>query len=284
MIYKTNITAINRTEEEVQTDLDNLKTWLDANKLILNIQKTVHMKISKRASNDDKCFKFNNQDIHQTQCCKYLGMFVDADLSFKSHIEYVRKRLGKQCGKICKLRHYVPRAQLINYYRSNIEPIIQYGVLVYGCANMRNLMPILISQKKILKFIHFRCRCDDIFLKNNLLIVFELHIYELLKFVLKSVKRMHSHGYLNEMYRFKEGGRETRLSEVGLLYMPSCKRKQQRSSINYRAAKLFNILKSCVAIPPDITCLPFSKISSIYHSLKTTIPKQNQELVDAIYK
>ena len=123
-------------------------------------------------------------------------MFVDADLSFKSHIEYVRKRLGKQCGKICKLRHYVPRAQLINYYRSNIEPIIQYGVLVYGCANMRNLMPILISQKKILKFIHFRCRCDDIFLKNNLLIVFELHIYELLKFVLKSVKRMHSHGYL----------------------------------------------------------------------------------------
>ena len=146
----TNITAINRTDEEVQPDLDNLKTWLDANKLILNVQKTVHMKISKRASNDDKYFKFNIQDIHQTQCCKYLGMFVDADLSFKSPIEYVRKRLGKQCGIICKLRHYVPRAQLINYYRSNIEPIIQYGVLVYGCTSMRNLMPILISQKKIL--------------------------------------------------------------------------------------------------------------------------------------
>ena len=95
---------------------------------------------------------------------------------------------------------------------------------------------------------------------------------------------MHSLGYLNEMFRFKQGGRETRLSEVGLLYMPSCKRKQQRSSINYRAAKLFNILKSCAAIPPDITCLPFSKIFSVYHSLKTTILKQNQELVDAIYK
>ena len=116
------------------------------------------MKTSKRASKDDKCFKFNNQDIHQTQCCKYLGMFVDADLLIKSHIEYVRKRLGKQCGIICKLRHYVPRAQLINYYRTNIETIIQYGVLVYGCASMRNLMPVLISQKKILKYIHFRCR------------------------------------------------------------------------------------------------------------------------------
>ena len=151
---------------------------------------------------------------------------------------------------------------------------------------MRNLMPILISQKKILNSIHFRCRresCDDIFSKNNLLTVFELHIYELLKFVLKSVKRMHSQGYLNEMFRF-EGDRETRLSEVGLLYMPSCKRKQQRSSINYRAAKLFNILKSCAAIPPDLTCLPFSKISSIYHGSKTAILKQNQELVDAIYK
>ena len=142
---------------------------------------------------------------------------------------------------------------------------------------MRNLMQILISQKKIFEFIHFRCRREscDIFLKNNLLTVFELHIYELLKIVLKSVKRIHSQGYLNEMFRFKEGGRGTRLSEVGLLYMPSCKRKQQRSSIDYRAAKLFNILKSCAAIPPDITCLPFSNISSIYHSLKTTILSQN---------
>ena len=50
------------------------------------------MKISKRGSYDDKCFKFNKQDIHQTQCFKYLGMFVDADLSFKKVILIV---LGK---------------------------------------------------------------------------------------------------------------------------------------------------------------------------------------------
>ena len=63
---------------------------------------------------------------------KYLGILVDSKLSFQSHIEYIKKRLSKQCGIICKLRHYVPRKQLIDYYQSNVKPIIQYGILVYG--------------------------------------------------------------------------------------------------------------------------------------------------------
>ena len=46
-------------------------------------------------------------------------MYLNSKLTFKFHIDYVKNRLGNQCGIFCKLRHYVPRQLLIRYYKSN---------------------------------------------------------------------------------------------------------------------------------------------------------------------
>ena len=43
----------------------------------------------------------------------------------------------------------------------------------------------------------------DMFISNELLTVFEFHLYELLKFVLKSLKKMHSETYLNELFEYE---------------------------------------------------------------------------------
>ena len=173
------------------------------------------MNIRNKNSASKSVFKFDDVFIKVCDLCKYLGIYVDSKLSFQSHIEYVKKRLSKQCGIICKLRHYVPRKQLIDYYRSNVNPIIQYGILVYGCCSYSSLLPIYILQKKILKIIYFRKRSvssRDIFISNKLLTVFEFHIYELLKFVLKSLKNMHSENYLNELFEHEHSTRNTRRS------------------------------------------------------------------------
>ena len=107
------------------------------------------MNIRNKNSASKSVFKFDDVFIKVCDLCKYLGIYVDSKLSFQSHIEYIKKRLSKQCGIICKLRHYVPRKQLIDYYRSNVNPIIQYGILVYGCCSYSSLLPIYILQKKI---------------------------------------------------------------------------------------------------------------------------------------
>ena len=62
-------------------------------------------------------------------------------------------------------------------------------------------------QIKVLKFISFRRKsdsCSDLFLKYGFLSVYELHIYELLKFVLKSICNFHSENYCNEMFQFSK--------------------------------------------------------------------------------
>ena len=99
-----------------------------------------------------------------------------------------------------------------------MQPIIQYGLLVYGCTSYNNLKIILNLQKKILKFIYFRNRresCNDIFEKNQILTVYELHLYELLKFVLRSINNLHKQEFLNDLF-FAKNSRITRLTEPGL--------------------------------------------------------------------
>ena len=186
----TNLTAINKDDNSVQEDLQSISNWLIAYKLILNMDKTVQMNIRNKNSASKSVFKFDDVSIEVRNLCKYLGIYVDSKLSFQSHIEYIKKRLSKPCAIICKLRQYVPRKQPIDYYRSNLNPIIQYGILVYGCCSYSSVLLIYILQKKILKFIYFRKRSDssrDIFISNKLLTVFEFHVYELLQFVLKSL-------------------------------------------------------------------------------------------------
>ena len=154
----TNLTAINKDDNSVQGDQQNINNWLIANKLILNMDKTVQMNIRNKNSASKSVFKFDDVFIEVRNLCKYLGIYVDSKLSFQSHIEYIKKRLSKQCGIICKLRHYVPRKQLIDYYRSNVNPIVQNGILVYGCCSYSSLLPIYILQKKILKFLSGNCQ------------------------------------------------------------------------------------------------------------------------------
>ena len=185
----TNITAIGCQIIDIRDDLRHLDHLLHGNKLIINNNKTIQMNI-KSASNSN--FTLNCSEVINKPVCKYLGLYIDYKLSFRSHIDSVKMRLAKQCGILSKLRHYAPRNQLLEYYRSNVVPIIQYGILIYGCCSYSSLECLFLLQKKTLKFIYFRKRSDssrDIFLENKFLSVFEIHVYELLKFVLRAVTK-----------------------------------------------------------------------------------------------
>ena len=78
---------------------------------------------------------------------------------------------------------------LLEYYVTDVAPILQYGALVYCCCCCYSpLQPISLLQK-IIKLIHFRKKVTTgtKFAYNSILTVYELHIYQLLMFVLKVV-------------------------------------------------------------------------------------------------
>ena len=122
--------------------------------------------------------------------------------------------------------------------------------------------------EKNVKFIYFKKRtdsCEEILRKHSILTVYELHVYELIKFSLKAISGLQFCNDLLVPYTIE---RETRESAIKLLKQPLCKRKIERCSIKFRAIKLYNKLKSLEIIPADfeaktlgeIAILPYAEV------------------------
>ena len=158
----TNITSRSSSIEIFQNDLTNVANWLCANKLTINTDKTTVISFNKSRSASNIDIKLLETVYKPESSCKYLGVVLDSKLSFFHHIQKIKTKLGRHCGVISNMRHYIPKSNLLKYYQSNIKPVIQYGILVYGGTSFSNLNQILILQRKIVQMIYFKSKFDSI--------------------------------------------------------------------------------------------------------------------------
>ena len=153
------------------------------------------------------------------------------------------KKLSKQLSVIARLRHYVPRGTLLKYYQTYIEPIITYGLLVYGCTSRHQLNPIYIIRKKALRLIHFQPqfhRSRELFFQNGFLNVFELYAMEFLKFCPKSMRGENCSYFPNSFWKTRLNVLETRSVSSGAFYHLRTSNLREEQSIKNRSSKVLN--------------------------------------------
>ena len=102
--------------------------WLCANKLCLNIEKTnfIVFHPAQKKINYSLILKMQEQQIREKQSIKYLGIFIDSHLNWKSHIGIIKKDFQRN-------RHSGEVASLCIY--SNIAANVQcdYLFIPYVC-------------------------------------------------------------------------------------------------------------------------------------------------------
>ena len=86
------------------------------------------------------------------------------------------------------------------------------------------------------------------------------------------------------MFQFNKKRRNTRQSELRLLNIPCCKRKLEKFSIKYRAAKLYNKLRELNLLPGNVEKSTRDELKNIYHKLKDSYLINNQELVNYMFE
>ena len=101
--------TVNDVETAVNSDLEHLRMWLNANKLSLNIAKTEFMLIGSRSvvhtvSDLNLNIMIENRPIKQVKECKTLGVIVDQHLSWKSNTESICKKITSAISVIRKLK------------------------------------------------------------------------------------------------------------------------------------------------------------------------------------
>ena len=173
--------------------IDCLNEWLIANKLSINLNKTNYMifKPTKQLNNDIKNLnlqiKFNNVIIERTSCTKYLGIYMDEDLNWQKHIDYVHKKIVKFVGLFHKRRSFLPNDCCKNLYFAFVHSTISYGIEIYGNTFQTYLLIIEKTVNKILRILQCKRRREthviDLYKTYNTLPVSSLLKLHVLKFV-----------------------------------------------------------------------------------------------------
>ena len=83
-----------------------------------------------------------NCPVQKCNTYKYLGVILDANLTFEKHVESICLKLKKWIGIIARLRRTCSRNTVLMFYKTTVVPIFEYGLLIYGGTTLNKLQKI----------------------------------------------------------------------------------------------------------------------------------------------
>ena len=180
---------IKSLETVLNHDLKILSDWLKANRLSLNAKKSkliIFKSKRKLIPSESFSIKVNGFKLEPTDNVKYLGLYLDQNLSFDYHINQLSKKLSRSNGILSKLRHFTSKETLISVYYSLFYSHILYGCPVWSLTALYNINYISILQKKCIRIINFlpiNSHTNNLFIDNKLLKLQDIFKVEVMKLV-----------------------------------------------------------------------------------------------------
>lgn len=231
-------------KELAQMKITLIAKWLNTNYLTLNVNKTVYITYGSYTDSVPRNFDLQ---LHSEQCikdnctcpiltrvesAKYLGVHIDCNLKWKTHITEITKKLRYLIYIFYKIRNMFSEKQLIMIYYALFWSIATYGIIIWGGAYDRNIKPLEDIQKRILKLIYNKSKTysSDLLFKENKII--SIRKYFLLKSVLSNFNTLRSI-FLNHTINNKR---------CTLLVPPIVNKEIGRQHHKYISYKIYNLL------------------------------------------
>ena len=154
LIYASG-TSIQETTAKINTDLDNLAKWCAENKMFINYTKTKQVTFGPPGILDTipktPLVSIENTPIHQVTNYKYLGITLDAKLTFNDHVKKCHKAASHKLSLLRRIRPLLTTYAAVQIYKTMILPLLEYGNALYGPANKTLLNKLQVTQNKCLK-------------------------------------------------------------------------------------------------------------------------------------
>ena len=117
-------------------DLEKLSKWLVSNRLTLNATKTEFMLIGPRQRlstlTDTLELSIGNVPIEQVSSVKSLGIYIDENLTWHSHIDKLCKKIASAIGAVKRVKPFVPQSTVLNIYNSLVQSHFDQCSVVWG--------------------------------------------------------------------------------------------------------------------------------------------------------
>ena len=128
-----------KSYEDLSHDLNSIELWAFQWKMAFNPdpnKQAIEVIFStKRSPPFYRPLVFNTLIVSRAAEVRHLGLTLDKNLSFSSHIKKNISKVTKTAGLIRGLRKFLPRESLILIYKSFVRPSIDYGDVIYHSPN-----------------------------------------------------------------------------------------------------------------------------------------------------
>ena len=97
----------------------------------------------------------NDQSLTEETSIRYLGVYIDSNISWKSHITYVANKIIRRIGILSRLFYFLNTKTLLSLYYTFLGPFLNYCIIAWGYAYQSTVQPLFTLQKKSTRIIIF---------------------------------------------------------------------------------------------------------------------------------
>ena len=190
MIYQKQ--TYNELKIGIIEDLALISNWFKANKLALNESKTKYIIFHKRSNKPPDNFQImiNGVELERVNNTKFLGVLIQENLMWDTHINYICNRVSKATALLAKLKHYLPKYVLMLIYNSLCLSHMTYALSVWGAAPMSAIGRLHKLHKKGIRHVSnskYNAHTEPIFKREKILKFEDLFKLQCIKLVHKKV-------------------------------------------------------------------------------------------------
>ena len=160
-------------------ELEKASVWFRSNKLTLNVKKTKFMVFSdQNLQLGPNILRIGDQIVDQvgTNCkqkyFRFVGHVIDDKFTWEGHVDHIAKKLASANFAINSTKNFLPLKIRKTIYYSLFDSHLNFGNLLWGCANKKYLNKIENLQKRCIRNVALKGFCshtEPIFKQFNIL-------------------------------------------------------------------------------------------------------------------
>lgn len=238
--YKNDVVLKNQIERDVALIFE----FARINRLCLNPGKTQLIRFRPHSASINNYFSvyIDGRIISESNSVKYLGVILQANLSWNMHMETVKKKIAPAIGILFKLKYKLDVKTKLLIYQSLIQSHFNYMAIVYAYnSNNTAFKSLQRFQNKALKIVYnLPANYSTISLYKNvttILPISGLYKYQSLIYVFKC---LHSIGYHTISFLQNQTNCNTRNRDN--IRIPLCRLEKTKQRIDYIGAIAYNNL------------------------------------------
>ena len=229
-----------------------ISDWFRANKLTLNVDKTVFMLFHPKGNKMSEKIKFEDKIITNSHETKFLGICLNDTLSWESHIRQLTLRIKRNLVLLKRGKNFLRTNALIPTYYGHIHSHLKYGIILWGSMiNQSQLNRLQKLQDKAVNLLNQSKDINSIYLDYKIPNLEKLIRIEQLKFAYRLINDLLPLNLSRLVRTDHKGSTLLKTHNYSTRFktepnLPATKSSHYHSSFLHQSIKVFS------AVPSDI--------------------------------